>query len=75
MNQHRIVAIDCETTGFSKHDRIVEIAAVEIDVARGEITDEFDSLVNPMRDIGAVGVHGITPSMVQAAPNVRGACL
>lgn len=66
--QQRIVAIDCETTGFSRHDRIVEFAAVEVDVATGQVVDEIDTLINPERDVGPVDVHGVTASMVSAAP-------
>lgn len=64
----RIVAIDCETTGFSRHDRIVEFAAVEVDVGTGQVVDEIDTLINPERDVGPVDVHGVTASMVSAAP-------
>lgn len=64
----RWLVVDCETTGFGKHDRIVEVAAVEVDVASGDVVDEFDTLVNPERDVGPTNVHGITPSMVAAAP-------
>ena len=66
--QQRIVAIDCETTGFSRHDRIVEFAAVEVDVGTGHVVDEIDTLINPERDVGPVDVHGVTASMVSAAP-------
>lgn len=62
----RLAVLDTETTGFSKTDRIVEIAALT--VVDGEIVDEFDTLLQPQRDPGPVHIHGITPSMVQAAP-------
>lgn len=62
------VVIDCETTGFGKQDRIVEIAAVTLDKQSWEIVDEYDTLINPERDTGPVHVHGITASMVEAAP-------
>ena len=39
-----------------------------LDPATLEITDEYDTLVNPERDVGPVGLHGITTSMVEAAP-------
>jgi len=64
----RIVVVDCETTGFARHDRIVEIAAVELDVNSGDVVDEFESLVNPMRGVGPTPIHGISQSMVEAAP-------
>ena len=62
------MVFDCETTGLGKHDRIVEIAAVEVDVDTGDVVDEFDTLVNPERDVGRTNLHGITASMVEAAP-------
>lgn len=64
----RWLVFDCETTGLGKHDRIVEIAAVEVDVDTGDVVDEFDTLVNPERDVGRTNLHGITASMVEAAP-------
>ena len=64
----RWLVVDCETTGFGKRDRIVEIAAVEVDVDTGDVVDEFDTLVNPERDVGPTHVHGVTASMVAAAP-------
>lgn len=60
--------IDLETTGFSTRDRVVEIAIVLLDVASLKVIDEFDTLVNPNRDLGATHVHGITASMASAAP-------
>ena len=60
--------VDCETTGFGKHDRIVEVAVVVVDGTSGAVVDEYDTLVNPQRDTGPVGVHGVTASMVEAAP-------
>ena len=64
----RFIVFDCETTGFGKHDRIVEIAALTLDPKTLEPTDEYDTLINPERDISNAGVHGITASMVEAAP-------
>ena len=62
------VVIDCETTGLGRHDRIVEIAALTLDPETWEPVDEYDTLINPERDLGPVGLHGITASMVEAAP-------
>ena len=64
---HHLVVIDCETTGLGSHDRIVEIAALTLDPRTWELTDEYDTLINPERDVGPVGIHGITASMVQTA--------
>ena len=62
----RYAVIDVETTGFSRNDRIVEVACVT--VTGGEIVDEYDTLVQPERDPGPVRIHGITPTMLQSAP-------
>ena len=62
----RYAVIDTETTGFSKSDRIVEFACIT--VVDGEVVDEYETLIQPNRDPGPVHVHGITPSMVQSAP-------
>ena len=62
------VVVDVETTGFGRSDKIVEIAAITLDSATWETVDEYDTLINPERDVGPTGVHGITASMVEAAP-------
>ena len=64
----RLVVVDVETTGFGRNDRIVEIAAVTLDPATLATIDEFDTLINPERDVGPTGVHGIRATMVEAAP-------
>ena len=62
------VVVDVETTGFGRSDKIVEIAAITLDSTTWETIDEYDTLINPERDVGPTGVHGITASMVEAAP-------
>ena len=64
----RLAVIDTETTGLGQNDRVVEVGAVILDAKTGEIVDEFDTLVNPMRDVGPVRIHGVTSSMLSAAP-------
>ena len=71
MRACRMAVIDCETTGFSQTDRIVEIAVVTLDPADGSILDEFDTLLDPGRDIGAQHIHGISAEMVAGAPEFR----
>ena len=46
--------VDLETTGFSPlvGDRIVEVAIIRV-APSGEWTDEYVTLVNPKRDVGA----------------------
>ena len=60
------VAFDVETTGFNRTDRIVEIGLVVF--KNGEVLEEWCSLINPLRDVGKTQIHGITASMVSAAP-------
>ncbi len=59
--------IDVETTGLFKKDRIVEVGIVQIDDT-GETLAEFETLVNPMRDIGNSDIHGIEARHVAEAP-------
>jgi DNA polymerase-3 subunit epsilon len=61
--------IDCETTGFGKADRMLEVAVVVLDAATLKTIDEFDTLLNPMRDVGRSDIHGIKPTMLAAAPS------
>ena len=71
-SEHRLVVVDCETTGFGYKDRIIEVAAVTLDGRSWEPVDEYDTLVNPgsnpERDTGPVHIHGITSAMVADAP-------
>lgn len=61
--------IDVETTGFSPRlgDRVVEVAAVRM-LGDGTVLDQWSTLVNPERDIGATHIHGITAGEVLDAP-------
>ena len=67
-----IAVVDVETTGLSpwRHDRIVEIAVVLLS-PDGEIEDEYESLVNPGRDVGPTSIHGISASDLIDAPPLR----
>jgi hypothetical protein len=47
----RFVVVDVETTGVLNSDRIVEVAAVTLS-PNGQVVDEWDTLVNPGRDVG-----------------------
>lgn len=63
----RIAVIDVETTGVYNSDRIVEIAILTLD-CDGRVLDEFETLVQPLRDVGPTWIHGIEASMVRPAP-------
>lgn len=65
----KFTIFDVETTGLftQKHDRIIEISLITID-EHGSIIDEYDTLVNPKRDLGKSSLHGITSEMVLDAP-------
>ncbi|GIL28947.1 exonuclease domain-containing protein [Actinocatenispora comari] len=61
--------VDVETTGLhpGRHDRVVEVAVVQLDAA-GVRTGEWESLINPGRDVGPTDLHGVTGKQVLAAP-------
>jgi len=63
----RFAVVDVETTGLGRADRLVEAALVILDDDFRTI-DEFDTLIDPRRDVGPTGIHGITASMVTTAP-------
>ena len=61
--------IDFETTGLfpTRHDRVVEVAVVHVDPT-GEITGQWDTLINPNRDLGPQHIHGIRAADILDAP-------
>lgn len=64
------VVFDTETTGLSAaQDRIIEIGAVK--VRNGEIVEEFDTFVDPKRQLSPkiVELTGITDRMLVGAPS------
>jgi len=62
----RFAVVDVETTGFGKTDRLVEIGIVLVD--GNEIIQEWETLINPERDISNSYIHGITSDSVSLAP-------
>ncbi len=66
----RFAVVDVETTGTSPSlsDRVTEIAIVHVD--RGEVTECYETLVNPGRPIppAIVALTQITQEMVRSAP-------
>lgn len=69
MPTDHIAVIDVETTGLSpwRNDRIVEIGIVVISPG-GTIHAEYDTLVNPKRDLGPARIHQIASADVLQAP-------
>lgn len=65
----RIAVIDLETTGLSpwRHDRVVEIGIAVIS-PDGAVHVEYETLVNPARDIGPSHIHRISAADVLRAP-------
>jgi DNA polymerase-3 subunit epsilon len=68
-NSTEFAVVDVETTGLfpGRGDRIIEIAAIRIDT-NGTIIKEYETLVNPDRDLGPTPLHGITAKEVMKAP-------
>jgi DNA polymerase-3 subunit epsilon len=69
IREAQFAVVDVETTGFAPHraDRIVEIAVLRV-TADGTIHEEYESLINPGRDLGPTHVHGLTGADVRDAP-------
>ncbi len=73
MRSKSYVVLDTETTGLSPgRHALTEIYAARIN-ARGEVQDEFHSLVNPEQRIPrfVTSLSGITNDMVKDAPKAR----
>jgi DNA polymerase III epsilon subunit-like protein len=66
---NKFAVVDVETTGFGAKDRIIELGIILID--EDKITHEWETLVNPERDISNSDIHGITASMVSLAPTFK----
>lgn len=62
--------IDVETTGLQvgHQHRVIEVGVVILDPQMRTV-HEWQSLVNPKRDLGPTDIHGITASMVLDAPS------
>jgi len=66
----REIALDTETTGFStKHDRIVEIACIEL-VDRAPTGRRLHKYINPQKPVseGAFRAHGLTNEHLSTKP-------
>ncbi len=69
MRMSRYAVIDVETTGFSPvhNHRILEVAVILVD-NDGNMVFEWDTLINPVRDVGATEIHGLSGADVYSAP-------
>jgi DNA polymerase-3 subunit epsilon len=69
MTREVVAVIDLETTGLSpwRHDRVIEVGIVCI-AKNGEVVAEYETLINPLRDVGPTSIHGIDASDVVRAP-------
>ena len=64
--------IDFETTGLfpGGHDRVIEVAVVHAD-QNGRVTGQWETLINPERDLGRQDIHHIRASDVMDAPRFK----
>jgi DNA polymerase III subunit epsilon len=63
-----IAIVDVETTGLTPGiDRVVEVSVFKIEPGKNPYL-AFDTLVNPLRPMGATEIHGITDEDVADAP-------
>ncbi len=65
--------LDVETTGFRNSDRVVEISAITLNPTTLETVEEYDTLINPERDVSAdvTQIHGLTSAILEAAPTFK----
>lgn len=65
--------IDFETTGFYAEgtDRAIEISVVHSE-PDGTITGQWETLINPGRDLGRQDIHGISAREILRAPQFTG---
>lgn len=68
--RNTFIAVDIETTGLDpKMDKVIEIGAVK--VVEGNVTETFDTFVNPKRKLSAfiTNLTGITDQMLEREPD------
>lgn len=66
-SMHGFAVLDFEATGFSRHDRVIEIGVVLLD-ANCRVERTWQTLVQPNRGFDNSDVHGITPTNLVGAP-------
>lgn len=62
--------VDFETTGIlpSYHHRVIEIGVVHVE-SDGMVSGRWETVVNPNRDLGPQGIHGIRAADILDAPD------
>lgn len=71
-NQDIKIVLDLETTGLDyKREKIIEFAGIKL--VNNEITEEYETLINPRQEIrhSSIEIHGITPDMVKDSPTIE----
>lgn len=71
MHKTVFVCMDCETTGLdAQQDAVIEVAVVKFTL--DTILEEFESLIDPSRDIPetSIAIHNITQEMVAGKPSI-----
>ena len=70
MQHPGFAVVDLETTGLfpGGHHRVIEVAVVHVS-GDGVITGEWETLVNPSRDLGPQHIHGIAAADILDAPS------
>lgn len=70
MSINQVVALDLETTGLGKTDRILEIGIVCFDPETSVVVGELETLVNPLRNVpeDSSRVHGLKAADLSLAP-------
>ncbi|GAA4264443.1 exonuclease domain-containing protein [Frondihabitans peucedani] len=69
MTHNGYAVLDFETTGLSPshHHRVIEIGIVHVSPS-GELGREYQTVLNPGRDLGPTRIHGIVGADVRDAP-------
>lgn len=69
MNTRGFAVVDLETTGLhpAQNHRIIEVGVVHVDLD-GQVTNRWETVVHPDRDLGPTHIHGLTGADMRNAP-------
>lgn len=69
MTTRGFAVIDLETTGLqpAQNHRIIEVGVVHVDLD-GQVTNRWQTVVHPDRDLGPTHIHGLTGADMRNAP-------